>query len=167
MSKEYQSIFQIKNDPETYSDISKVFEEIWWGISRWARNIKRVCLWIPLIWKDGDNDWMYLLTLIEYKLKRMKACFDGNFVGSEEVIADIDKILASIQRLSKSEHCEKEWEEYYKKYPVLLKNPMERPENWKEALEESKQIFEKEDALIDKDINEICDTMKKMRRWWV
>ena len=164
---EYKNIFECKGDPEFYKGFSEAFDDILWSIKGFFWNVKRMIKWFPVIWKDRDNDWLYVIDILGFKLERLKNGIDGKFVGSDECVSDINEILGAIKRVQNSDYCKEEWDSYYKRYPLLLEKPISEIESKKEALEESKVIFEKEDMFINQDICSICDKLKNMRRWWV
>ena len=64
--------------------------------------IIRLFQYIPIIWKNEDWDYYHLISLIEFKLKRMRNCLDEYYIGGDgkkiEVRKQIDKTLDAINK---------------------------------------------------------------------
>jgi len=43
-----------------------------WRIKRLFWNIKRLIKWVPVIWNNFDFDWVYLIKVMQTKLKTME-----------------------------------------------------------------------------------------------
>ena len=52
--------------------IDTILETIYHKPRRVYESIKRVVAWLPIIWKDRDWDYSWLLHIIRYKLQRME-----------------------------------------------------------------------------------------------
>lgn len=46
---------------------------MWYKIKTFFRRIWNIIRWIPILWKDKWDDYYYLLSIMEYKLKRIKS----------------------------------------------------------------------------------------------
>lgn len=46
---------------------------MWYKIKTFFYRIWNIIRWIPILWKDRWDDYYYLLSIIEYKLKRIKS----------------------------------------------------------------------------------------------
>lgn len=83
--------------------------------------IVKIIQWLPIIWKDEDWDYAYLLILLQYKLKRMKACLGyDKYIKHRELrdtIIDINKCISAIDEYINSDDI---FEEYYEKCPVEI-----------------------------------------------
>ena len=53
--------------------------------------IIKIFQYLPLLWKDEDWDFQYLLDLIEFKLKRIKKCIRQNNIIVEHEINEIEQ----------------------------------------------------------------------------
>lgn len=77
-----------------YGCINKVY-----GI---YRRVKKIIEYIPLLWKDEDWDYCYLIDMLDYKLKRMAKCIDDNDIiaDKEIVIGDINIVRKHIEEFN-------------------------------------------------------------------
>lgn len=83
---------------------------------RYVRKVKKLIDWFPLIWKDEDWDYAYLLTLIGYKLKRMRECIHSNDViaHAENVANEI--LEAEIMIRNIADDPDDEWSLHYNQW---------------------------------------------------
>jgi hypothetical protein len=60
--------------------------------------IKRIIDWFPLLWKDQDWDYGYLLIILKHKLKRMRDCLNENNIirDLEKTCKEIDQVIEAI-----------------------------------------------------------------------
>lgn len=78
---------------------STVFEKVVSKLSNFFLKIKKIFQYLPLLCKDEDWDFNYLLYLITFKLKRMKKAIKEGYAEEEykkAVLASIDETLLSI-----------------------------------------------------------------------
>ena len=132
-------------------------------INRFKRGIHNIIKWFPVIWKDRDWEWEYLMEIIKFKLKNMEYLFrnHGISIGSEhrademkEVIELIDKILNHNYLKETSKGNEN----------LLHMNVNNMTYEQKEKLH---SLFDKADKLIQNDINKTFDLIKSnIRKWW-
>lgn len=52
-------------------------------IYKLGRFIKRLFMYLPILWKDEDWDYGYLYNLIEFKLKRMSVELDNDVIHKD------------------------------------------------------------------------------------
>lgn len=90
-------------------------------LRRFIYKIIQVCQWLSVIWNDEDWDFEYLLVLIQYKLKRMKACLWNNRIIEHkelrDTIIDINKCVSAIEEYRDSHEI---YEELYEKCPINI-----------------------------------------------
>lgn len=147
-----------------------MLSEIGYYIRCARAGIKNLLLWFPIIWKDNDCDYAYLLTIMKFKISNMQAKMNGFFEGSEQVCADMQKVIDAMNRLIENSYVEDEFRKLHRDYYGndgytldFLKNKQHNPEYSKKVLE----LAKKEDNLIQNDVNIICEIMKNdIRKWW-
>lgn len=88
---------------------------------RFIRKIIKVIQWIPILWNDEDYDYSYLLEIIKYKLKRIKACLWNNAYiehkALRDTIVDINKCISAIEEYHNADEV---FEEYFEKQPINI-----------------------------------------------
>ncbi len=53
-------------------------EELLWPLVRTYRKVVKIVQWLPLLWRDEDFSYGYLLDIIQYKLRRMADHIEAN-----------------------------------------------------------------------------------------
>ena len=62
--------------------------------------IKNLIKWFPVIWRDRDFDWMYLIEIIDHKLKYMEKCQrNGHHTQCEKYADEIDETRRILDRI--------------------------------------------------------------------
>lgn len=76
-------------------------------LRKFIRFIKRLCCWLPVLWKQEDWDYDYLYDLIEIKLKEIRECLDKDtlVIDSKKHVKQINICLAYLDRY-------RNWENY-------------------------------------------------------
>ena len=133
-------------------------------IKRFIENLVRIFQYLPLIWRDRDWDEQFLLTLLEFKLRRMSNYFHkyGITVGNEEQAKQCKLAADLCKRMIDSEYWEHgiEWVQtgeefldgYFRRKPGFFfwESPMKY-----------------EDYMYEQDLYFLCRILKKyMRQWW-
>lgn len=57
---------------------------------------KNVCRWAPIIWMDADFDYAFLLTVMEYKLRRLSDCLENGHLSNGSRYARQTLIAAAL-----------------------------------------------------------------------
>lgn len=84
-------------------------------VKRFFKKIQKIFEYLPVLWKDEDWDFDYLLTLIEFKAKRIAKCIrEDNIIITEEQV----KITAQVNEMC--EHLAN-----YRDISRLVKQPFE------------------------------------------
>ena len=173
-----------------------IFKRMWLhtrDLYYWVRdlpyNISKMFQWFPIIWKDRDWDFLFLLLLIQYKLGRMRRGMFNDLCCSE----DIEKITLSIKqcedaitRLTScgSSYIEQELTAHEAKWGSIthevidlanenlsqldIYSPKARKEG-KEAIErdEIHKIYDLETVRRQDDLDLLFNTMKNnIQNWW-
>lgn len=86
---------------------------------RYIRKIKKVIEWLPLIWRDEDWDFCYLLYLMRYKLQRMSKCIgDVKIIShTEDVVAELAKADVLLRNVIE-EDPDDEWNLHYNQWHI-------------------------------------------------
>jgi hypothetical protein len=58
------------------------------------RKLKRIIEWLPILWRDEDWDYQFLVKIIQFKLRRMADCIDRNEIISDHKKARQMRIVA-------------------------------------------------------------------------
>ena len=143
-------------------------------IKEGVRNIKS---WLPIIWKDRQYDYSFLLTIMIHKLILMSEFFnsDETYSADAKLYAEqIKEAGAMLNYINNSEYEGSAMEPYYKAYPsdydISDFDSFIASVN-KELTAEQKELFDKSFKDIDKKYNlamEIfCNIFKEqLRSWW-
>lgn len=58
-------------------------------VKKFLNKIIKICKYLPILWKDEDWDYEYILALLKYKLKRTRDCISRNQIISNGERRDI------------------------------------------------------------------------------
>jgi len=143
-------------------------------IKEGVRNIKS---WLPIIWKDRQYDYGFLLTIMMHKLNLMYEFFNSDETHSADAklyATRIRRASGMLNYINSGEYEEAAMEPYYKAYPINYDisdfDSFIASVN-KELTAEQKELFDKCFKDIDKKYNlamEIfCNIFKEqLRSWW-
>lgn len=83
-------------------------------MKHWISNTKRIIDWIPILWKDRDWDYAFILRLLHYKLERTRDCIvsNGIIAESDKVANEINDSLSKLDKILNSE-ADDEWYKHY------------------------------------------------------
>lgn len=96
--------------------------ELWETPIDWAGRVRRICAWLPLLWRDRDWDQAFLVRIVEYKLRRMADCIERNqIVMSADRTARDLRIAA--EHLHRYLHPEKQAAPYPGEFPKFVDVP--------------------------------------------
>lgn len=70
--------------------------------------IRRILQWIPILWRDEDWDFDYILRILRYKLSRTRETIISNNIIAEadQVAAEIRMAEQILERLEKNDYAE-------------------------------------------------------------
>jgi hypothetical protein len=78
-------------------DVPRAFKEVFYYFPRHTyRFIVKVFQYMPLLWRDEDWDWGFLMDMIQYKVSRMRKCIHNN-----AIISDADKVCKQMDEAVK------------------------------------------------------------------
>ena len=137
-------------------------------------SIESVIFWIPVIWKDRDWDYDFLLKLMEVKIRKMKKFFeeDGVAIHSKKELKEMGIASGLLKRLREEDYTRYLHNKHDEKWGrlELKNNRIERnnvPEEKREIeRKEFKDIMDHEDYMVKQDLDYFCKMFKKVRRWW-
>lgn len=102
MPKQKTLITRIKNFWEKLEEIDE-----WLHLQK--SNINRVLDYIPVLWKDKDFDYIFVLQILRFKLNRMMVSMNQGFPSSQVVASEIkiaidmiDEILEKDERAAEN-----------------------------------------------------------------
>lgn len=89
----------------------EVVSELWhWltcGIHNVTRGIHNMIRWTPIIWRDADWDWTYLIRILEFKLTSMSKCMEhGYHVNGKKDARDLRVASALCKRIREDRYDE-------------------------------------------------------------
>jgi hypothetical protein len=139
--------------------IKKFFNEARWFIhSSWIftysrtflRGVKSIIQWTPVMYKDRDWDFFYILVLLEKKLLKMADFFEkyGVSMDSKKEALEMREVAKAIRKVMEDDY-------------------LEFVENSSDNVEGKKRSYEIADSKMKEDIDFIFESMKKnIRKWW-
>lgn len=84
-----------------------------------VNGIRNILYWLPIVWRDQQWDYAFMLTIMQHKLSSMDEFFRGKHavtLNHLEVAAEIRHVEACVSRLLKCEYfdvaledCEDSW----------------------------------------------------------
>lgn len=151
-------------------------------LKRWIRqvveSVGHMAVWLPVIWRDRDWDYVFLLKLIDFKLARMLDHFEQHALLTEEDLGVISGQISRARYLLRGlieqrfEHeCYEDWEgawgnlrtsfRYEDGHRISFTSPEDRPQA--DALITAMIASQTAEnaALV-----ELCQTLMLMERWW-
>lgn len=104
-----------------------------YGLRKFGRFIKRLFIWLPILWKQEDWDYAYIYPLLKQKLQELKKCLqeDDLHVNSDKYAMQISICLNHMDRFLKPDD--------YVKLPQQDIN-FEKIENGGYVLKNSKEV---------------------------
>ncbi len=146
---------------------------------------KRLIRYIPVIWRDGDHDFMFCLTLLKHKLESMRKHITRHDIHVDAKKTGTQIIYAEelLRMIIDNDYCRDEWDEHEEKWgeTVMIDNPAEDglvaiEITTLKAQEEGRQkqerrehiaIYEKEKEREEQIYDELFDHLREnIRRWW-
>lgn len=150
-------------------------------------SIYYVFKWLPVIWKDRQWDYVFLLIILRHKLKMMRDFFnkDAMYVGAEKDAKDMDLCIKLVNRLINDDylinvfkHHEKKWGELqmksvpYEEDPRLHKLEFSVP-NVKTESDDKKERIQRnflhnlEEKQKKQDLELLTKLLNKhLFKWW-
>lgn len=140
-------------------------------IRNFFKGIKNLIVWFPIIWKDRDFDYIYLLIIMRKKLELMEHLFkyDSYKLNSKKDAEEIEQCINYLNNIINDDYHDI-FDGFYKKWgePGLFDyHQKSNYENHDEYIKEFKECCEKERQLLENDVNELFENMRKnILKWW-
>lgn len=139
-------------------------------IKRFNSFLKRCWDYLPILWADRDWDYVYLLVLMQFKIKRMKELHMRykRHVGVEKTIKQLLICEQLLDRMSKDNYIDQAHEEHNKKWhPNTDFFERLNKHDPKENKEFKKNIIDYGEYMYKQDLELFCKIFKKhVRSWW-
>lgn len=161
-------------------------KDIWalhWKIPQF---IKRVIDYAPLLWTDRDWDHLYLLQMLQFKIKRMREHNEqcSFHMSADSVVQQMKYAEEVLERLIQNDYlvnCLHSVEEKFGE-PVMMERPVENgciemkftrekcledEALFEEEKDKSRDAFMRADAMEQRDIDRLFRHLNKYYRgWW-
>jgi len=145
--------------------------------------INNLRMWFKIIWNDRDYDYMFLMILIKFKLKRMVKLFKDSgdtYVGQEKDVEKINLCINLIERITGDVYHDKIFVNHEKKWGKLTikdkgkgKRQIKREnvhtkDDEKLERSQSKRLYADQAVLETQDLKLLYKTLlKNMIKWWI
>lgn len=105
------------------------FKQIQWKLTSIKNSIqsipsfiKRIFVYLPILWEDRDYDYMYLLKLMQFKLARMEQDHQKYSLheGKEYIISQLQEVQKIIQKIHDDEYDLLEEQVLNEKYGSMI-----------------------------------------------
>jgi hypothetical protein len=149
------------------------------------RNLKKgiwnLISWFSIIWHDRDWDYYFLYELLKFKLERMENYLrkHGHSLDSEKDADSIQECVVILKRLINEDYVAEDWNRIHARWGEFECIPMEdghsrlecthvkTDEDREKYSSDIKNCCEKEESLVQGDLNALFENMKlNIRRWW-
>jgi len=91
---------------------------LWDAIRYFPGFLRRLWEYLPMIWHDRDWDYIYILRLLRYKIKRTRDNIkeNNNHEDCDKTVADMDHILEVIDRVIECDYCKEDFDAHMAKW---------------------------------------------------
>lgn len=164
-----------------YYSFRKIVSILGYKIRKTFEKITRIFSYLPVLWRDEDWDWFYIIILLQFKLARTKKCIlKANRVeGTKKITIEIQEVIDLLEHVknARDENMRKLDEVFgvaessfkdAEDHPGMLEWIMTRPRGTKEEHQraEWKAIYldQNQERL---DINRAFGMLaKNLKNWW-
>jgi len=110
-------------------------------IVRFFEKVIKIITYIPILWKDEDWSWEYIINILNFKLKRVARCLRSSFVEEEYKQADvIDHIVELLNRVTNENfYCCQEFRNHERKWGKFKYNFFSEKTGEKWTMEDEKR----------------------------
>lgn len=167
---------------EKWNDILEFLEDyIIYPIKEVYRGISNIIRYLPIIYRDRDWDYTYLLQLLHFKISNMHNYFTSDrAMDSTSLKATIKQLKITKDTLEKiidGDYVEEDIANHFKLYPMIFKteNRVLRNgetievsilESSKESIRSFRKIMTKEARLRKKYHERLFNYLSKYEKWW-
>jgi len=151
-------------------------------MKRFIKKVKTLLYWFPIIWKDEDWDYIFLLKILRYKLVSMKTFFNSNechTYKAEERAKEMGLCIKLLDRIIKDEYNEiahffhnKKWGNIVasvdeNKSLSLIRPNIKSEKDREQEKKEFLKCIDQERYLERQDIRYLFKIInKKVESWW-
>jgi len=131
--------------------------------------IVKVFQYAVFLWNDRDYDYVYILKLLKYKLKRTRKYIlkDSLIVEAKDIYNEIKTAEDLIDKILECNYYEEEFDEHFKKYGSLWEHDFLSEEDKIKSNKEFGRIWRKKHKALEDDWNKFWDLLRdKFRGWW-
>lgn len=167
--------------------VRKIKRMIRHGWSDLKCGILNLVVWFPIIWKDRNWDYFYILEILHKKLSLMEHFIreDGIHINNKEDADKIKLCVVLIDRLLKDEYYENVFKHHHEKWGSLrfkttqckdneklysvdiISENVKTDEDKEQERKEFKCLSHKPEEMKTQDINCLFNMMAKhIRSWW-
>ena len=156
------------NMPDWYYTLEENLHAPFRAVRNFFKRVYRIIQYIPVIYKNEDWDYDYLVNLVEYKLTRIRDCIYNNSIVAPSEARDtciqINQALDHIKQYRNATVCAPE---DLPPYTFNFNEDGTITFSEDEIFEKRQEFFNKVNELEDKEWNLIWDTIKEYgRNWW-
>lgn len=138
-------------------------------IRKFYIGIKNLIFWFPIIWRDRDWDYHYLLKVMSHKLHKMENFHreipdDLSLNKSNQIL----ELAAILDRIIENDYKSDVYLSDFKtsKFKKKKNNQVFVSKLTEEELEIYTRLLLDETNMIEKDIILFCEHLKNIRNWW-
>ena len=163
--------------------VQRLFSFDW--IVNFYVGVRNIIRWIPILYKDRDWDYYYLLSVMRFKMCNINNYLKKHqsFEGVEVEIERIDRVVAALDRLINDQYDDQCLESVYKKYGErtmyikkiddehsqldFLYENVKTEQQAADYNREFKQALEQAEVMRKNDAKIVFRTIEKYgRNWW-
>jgi len=145
------------------------------------RRIRHLISWLPVIWRDQDWDWEYLVIILNRKLSNMEAFFGSDMVhlmNSDSTHERVKYARILTDRILADEYFTMAFEAHEKRWGKVMYGiegnrfttdfpGVETERDAELCARDARVAFAHETAMKKQDIDELFATMAKyIQGWW-
>lgn len=135
-------------------------------------NIKRIIKWLPILWKDRDWDYSFILIILQFKIRQNRKYISkyGLAANKDKIIKEMKTVENLLERLADCQkYTEKDFRQHYSKWKRdssdLVNNLLIPPSE--QEYKEFKILIDKEIYMWNQDMDYTFKMLKKhLRNWW-
>lgn len=161
-----------------------MFISLFW---QWQRNvvhayhnIRRIVEWLPILWHDRDWDYAHILTILSYKLRRMRSYMTDD----KKVCRQIAYAELLIERILADDYCSEELEQHKLKWGTYcrrkkwtngqsignayhIRQNATTLQKWQQQILEERAIHQKQAECKQKDWQRLFRHLHTyLQKWW-
>lgn len=148
-----------------------------WRLRNFYYTLRRVWKWLPILWRDRDWDYHFILDIWIAKLRFTREHLDivRRHVEWKKDVRSLRETEKVLERLKdRDKYVEKDYREYHKKYPVkwvkkgeIVKAEDVGKQNLKKRSRDMREIMKKQKRLVREDTRLLAKLLENhLYSWW-